>query len=184
MNRTTDTIAPADMPGTSPTETAPVSAFIRHHFRHFNAATLVDAAEGWRAHLDADGRMMLTLAGAMSTAELGCSLAELIRQGKVHAITCTRANLEAGVVNLTARAELARPDPRGRAGAARPAHEPGHGHVHPRSRGDAAHRGGRARGVDRGGPARRASVPARVHVSNPALGQAGGQLPDRPARQL
>ena len=102
MNRTTDTIAPADMPGTSPTETAPVSAFIRHHFRHFNAATLVDAAEGWRAHLDADGRMMLTLAGAMSTAELGCSLAEMIRQGKVHAITCTGANLEEDVFNLVA----------------------------------------------------------------------------------
>ncbi|NLG61685.1 MAG: deoxyhypusine synthase family protein [Candidatus Cloacimonetes bacterium] len=90
------------MPGTSPTETAPVSAFIRHHFRHFNAATLVDAAEGWRAHLDADGRMMLTLAGAMSTAELGCSLAEMIRQGKVHAITCTGANLEEDVFNLVA----------------------------------------------------------------------------------
>ena len=102
MNRTTDTIAPADIPGTSPTETAPVSAFIRHHFRHFNAATLVDAAEGWRAHLDADGRMMLTLAGAMSTAELGCSLAEMIRQGKVHAITCTGANLEEDVFNLVA----------------------------------------------------------------------------------
>ncbi len=46
--------------------------------------------------------MMVTLAGAMSTAELGLSLAEMIRQGKVHAITCTGANLEEDVFNLVA----------------------------------------------------------------------------------
>jgi deoxyhypusine synthase len=80
----------------------PVSRFVREHFRHFNAATLVDAADGWRAHLDAGGRMMLTLAGAMSTAELGRSLAEMIRRGHVHAITCTGANLEEDVFNLVA----------------------------------------------------------------------------------
>ncbi|HEY0970184.1 MAG TPA: deoxyhypusine synthase family protein [Gemmatimonadales bacterium] len=84
------------------TATGPVSRFVREHFRHFNAATLVDAADGWRAHLDADGKMMLTLAGAMSTAELGRSLADMIRQGKVHAITCTGANLEEDVFNLVA----------------------------------------------------------------------------------
>jgi deoxyhypusine synthase len=79
-----------------------VSQFIRHHYRHFNAASLVDAAEGYRAHLDAGGRMLVTLAGAMSTAELGVSLAEMIRQGKVHAISCTGANLEEDVFNLVA----------------------------------------------------------------------------------
>jgi len=81
---------------------SPVSDFIRHHFRHFNAATLLDAAEAYRAHLDAGGKMMITLAGAMSTAELGLSLAEMIRQGKVHAISCTGANLEEDVFNLVA----------------------------------------------------------------------------------
>jgi deoxyhypusine synthase len=80
----------------------PVSAFIRHHFRHFNAAALVDAADGYRAHLDAGGAMMVTLAGAMSTAELGLSLAEMIRCGKVHAIACTGANLEEDAFNLVA----------------------------------------------------------------------------------
>ena len=84
------------------TTAGPISRFAREHFRHFNAATLVDAADGWRAHLDAGGRMMVTLAGAMSTAELGRSLAEMIRQGKVHAITCTGANLEEDVFNLVA----------------------------------------------------------------------------------
>lgn len=80
----------------------PVSRFVEHHYRHFNAATLVDAARAYEAHLDAGGKMMVTLAGAMSTAELGLSLAELIRQGKVHAITCTGANLEEDVFNLVA----------------------------------------------------------------------------------
>jgi deoxyhypusine synthase len=79
-----------------------ISAFLKHHFRHFNAATLVEAAEGWRALLDRGGQMFLTLAGAMSTAELGLSLAEMIRQEKVHAISCTGANLEEDVFNLVA----------------------------------------------------------------------------------
>ncbi len=82
--------------------TAPISAFVRHHFRHFNAAALVDAADGYRAHLDAGGKMMVTLAGAMSTAELGLSLAEMIRQDKVQIITCTGANLEEDIFNLVA----------------------------------------------------------------------------------
>lgn len=81
---------------------SPIRDFIDHHFRHFNAAALVEAAEGWNRHLDGGGRMMVTLAGAMSTAELGISLAEMIRQGKVHAITTTGANLEEDVFNLVA----------------------------------------------------------------------------------
>ncbi len=80
----------------------PVSAFLAHHFRHFNAATLLDAARAYQAHLDAGGAMMMTVAGAMSTAELGLSLAEMIRQGKVHAVCCTGANLEEDVFNLVA----------------------------------------------------------------------------------
>ncbi|MCC5861588.1 MAG: deoxyhypusine synthase family protein [Gammaproteobacteria bacterium] len=81
---------------------SPISAFIRHHYRHFNAAALVDAADAYRAHLEAGGQMLVTLAGAMSTAELGLSLAEMIRQDKVHAICCTGANLEEDVFNLVA----------------------------------------------------------------------------------
>src|SRR5690606_14212861 len=48
------------------------------------------------------GRMCLSMAGAMSTAEIGISLAEMIRQDKVHAICCTGANLEEDVFNLVA----------------------------------------------------------------------------------
>ncbi len=84
------------------TQAGPVSAFIERHYRHFNAAALKGAAHGYRAHLDGGGVMLLTLAGAMSTAELGVSLAEMIRAGKVHAICCTGANLEEDLFNLVA----------------------------------------------------------------------------------
>ena len=79
-----------------------VTAYLRHHFRHFNAAALIDAADGYSRHLDNGGKMLVSLAGAMSTAELGLSLAEMIRQDKVHAISCTGANLEEDIYNLVA----------------------------------------------------------------------------------
>jgi deoxyhypusine synthase len=79
-----------------------VSEFISRHYRHFNAASLQDAAQGYTAHLDRGGKMLITMGGAMSTAELGLSLAEMIRQDKVHAICCTGANLEEDVFNLVA----------------------------------------------------------------------------------
>ena len=80
----------------------PISDFINRHYRHFNAAALVDAATAYCRILDDGGKMMVTLAGAMSTAELGISLAEMIRRDRVHAITCTGANLEEDVFNLVA----------------------------------------------------------------------------------
>ncbi len=86
----------------------PVSQFIRHHYRHFNAAALVDAAQGYEAHLEKGGKMMITLGGAMSTAELGISLAEMIRQDKVQIITCTGANLEEDLMNLVAHSHYKR----------------------------------------------------------------------------
>jgi len=80
----------------------PIRDFAKHHFRHFNAAALVDAADAYIRHLDNGGLMLVSMAGAMSTAEIGLSLAEMIRQGKVHAISCTGANLEEDVFNLVA----------------------------------------------------------------------------------
>ena len=79
-----------------------VSEFIEHHFRHFNAAALIDAAKAYQVHMEEGGKMMITLAGAMSTGELGLSLAEMIRQDKVQIISCTGANLEEDVMNLVA----------------------------------------------------------------------------------
>lgn len=79
-----------------------IKDFIKHHYRHFNSAVVVDASEAYIKHLASGNKMMVTLAGAMSTAELGLSLAEMIRQDKVHAITCTGANLEEDIFNLVA----------------------------------------------------------------------------------
>jgi deoxyhypusine synthase len=79
-----------------------ITKFIKHHYRHFNAAALVDAAQAYVDHLDAGGKMFVTIGGAMSTAELGLSLAEMIRQNKIHGVSCTGANLEEDVFNLVA----------------------------------------------------------------------------------
>jgi deoxyhypusine synthase len=85
-----------------------ITEFLKHHYKHFNAAALIDAADGYIAHLNEGGKMMITLAGAMSTAELGKSLAELIRQDKVQIISCTGANLEEDIMNLVAHSHYKR----------------------------------------------------------------------------
>ena len=77
-----------------------ISRFMETHFRHFNARETLDAAKAWNELLAGGGKMFLTIAGAMSTCELGISLAEMIRQDKVHAISCTAANLEEDLFNL------------------------------------------------------------------------------------
>ena len=79
-----------------------VKNFIKKNFRHFNAAVVADAAEAYTGHIKQGGKMLLAMAGAMSTAELGITLAEMIRQDKVHAISCTGANLEEDMFNLVA----------------------------------------------------------------------------------
>jgi len=76
--------------------------FMKKHFKHFNAAVVVEAAQGWVDHVDAGGRMLLALAGALSTGEIGISLADMIRRGKIHAISATGANLEEDLFNLVA----------------------------------------------------------------------------------
>lgn len=89
-------------------ERGPVSQFIGKNYLHFNSAALMDAAKGYESHLDEGGKMMITLAGAMSTAELGISLAEMIRQDKVSIISCTGANLEEDIMNLVAHSHYKR----------------------------------------------------------------------------
>ncbi len=80
----------------------PVGNFIVEHYKHFNAAALIDAAKGYEKHLEEGKKMLVAMGGAMSTAELGKSLAEMIRQDKVHIISCTGANLEEDIMNLVA----------------------------------------------------------------------------------
>lgn len=85
-----------------------IKDFIKANYLHFNAATLVDAAEGYVQQLHSGNKMLITMAGAMSTAELGITLAEMIRRSKVHAICCTGANLEEDIFNLVAHDEYVR----------------------------------------------------------------------------
>jgi len=87
---------------------AAISDFIENHFLHFNSAALVDAAKGYKKHLQEDKKMLVSLAGAMSTGELGKSFAEMIRQEKVHIISCTGANLEEDLMNLVAHSHYKR----------------------------------------------------------------------------
>ena len=85
-----------------------ISSFIEKHYLHFNAAALVDAAKGYKKHIAEGKKMLVSLAGAMSTAELGISFAEMIRQNKVHIISCTGANLEEDIMNLVAHSHYKR----------------------------------------------------------------------------
>ena len=146
---------------------SPITAFIKHHYRHFNAAVVIDAAEAYVKHLAGGGKMFVTLAGAMSTAELGLSLAEMIRQDKVHGICCTGANLEEDVFNLVAhdhyeRVPHYRDSHRRGTGAAGAAHEPRHRHLHPGRGGHAPHRKRGAGGMVGGRQGRQAIFPARI----------------------
>lgn len=86
----------------------PITEFMLEHYKHFNAAALVDAAKAYEDQLAEGNKMMITLAGAMSTAELGKSLAEMIRQDKVQIISCTGANLEEDLMNLVAHSHYKR----------------------------------------------------------------------------
>lgn len=95
-------VRPEDINANLASKKGPVSQFIAQNYRHFNAASLLDSAKGYETHINLGGKMLVTLAGAMSTAELGISLAEMIRQDKVHGIVCTGANLEEDIFNLVA----------------------------------------------------------------------------------
>ncbi|MBU1147228.1 MAG: deoxyhypusine synthase family protein [Candidatus Omnitrophica bacterium] len=85
-----------------------VKDFIEKNFRHFNAAVVVDAAQGWVDYLKNGNKMFLAMAGALSTGEIGITLAEMIRQDKIHAISCTAANLEEDLFNLVAHSHYKR----------------------------------------------------------------------------
>ncbi|HLS10771.1 MAG TPA: deoxyhypusine synthase family protein, partial [Flavobacteriaceae bacterium] len=86
----------------------PISQFVDKYYLHFNAASLVDAAKGYNEQLAKGAKMMVTMAGAMSTAEIGKIFAEMIRQDKVHIISCTGANLEEDLMNLVAHKHYVR----------------------------------------------------------------------------
>lgn len=71
-------------------------------FHNFNARQMKDATVAYKKHLDDGGKMLLAMAGAMSSAQLGITLAPMIRENKIHIISCTGANLEESVFRLVA----------------------------------------------------------------------------------
>ncbi|MEM4361027.1 MAG: deoxyhypusine synthase family protein [Candidatus Anstonellaceae archaeon] len=80
-----------------------ISRFMEKNFKHFNSYSLLQAAKSYKTFVEEkNGKMMLAIAGALSTAEIGITLAEMIRKDKVHAISCTGANLEEDIFNLVA----------------------------------------------------------------------------------
>ena len=86
----------------------PITKFIEKYFLHFNAASVIDAAKEYKNQLDNGSKMLVSLAGAMSTAEIGKIFAEVIRQDKVQIISCTGANLEEDIMNLVAHSHYKR----------------------------------------------------------------------------
>jgi deoxyhypusine synthase len=86
----------------------PISQFIEKYYLHFNSAALVDAAKAYEKQLQDGAKMMVTLAGAMSTAEIGKIFAEMIRKDKLQIISCTGANLEEDIMNLVAHSHYER----------------------------------------------------------------------------
>ena len=83
-------------------ENKAIRNFVDRHYHHFNSASLKDAAQAWIELLQKGDKMFVTMAGAMSTAELGISLADMIREDKLHGMSLTGANLEEDVFNLVA----------------------------------------------------------------------------------
>jgi deoxyhypusine synthase len=71
-------------------------------FHNFNSRAMKDATLAYKKHLDDGGKMFLAMGGAMSSAQMGITLAAMIRENKMHAVSCTGANLEESVFRLVA----------------------------------------------------------------------------------
>lgn len=80
----------------------PVLEFVLGNYKNFNARVTRDALIAYWKHLQAGGKMFWTLAGAMSSAQLGITLAPAIREGIIHGISSTGANLEESLFRLVA----------------------------------------------------------------------------------
>jgi deoxyhypusine synthase len=89
------------MPKENPKEKSVLELF-QKLFHNFNSRAMKDATLAFKAHLDGGGKMLLAMGGAMSSAQMGVTLAPMIKEGKIHAISCTGANLEESVFRLVA----------------------------------------------------------------------------------
>ena len=85
-----------------PTPALPVLEFVANNYRNFNARATRDALYSYWDHVGSGGKMYWAVAGAMSSAQLGITLAPAIRAGLVHGLSVTGANLEESLFRLVA----------------------------------------------------------------------------------
>jgi deoxyhypusine synthase len=80
----------------------PVLEFVLKNYRNFNSRATRDALIAYWRHVEGGGKMFVAMAGAMSSAQLGITLAPAIRAGLVHGLSVTGANLEESLFRLVA----------------------------------------------------------------------------------
>ncbi|HBD05549.1 TPA: deoxyhypusine synthase [Candidatus Uhrbacteria bacterium] len=85
----------------------PVSEFAKQTLRHCNGGAALQAALWLKQHLDSGGKFVVTIAGALSSFQVGVMLAELIRKNKVHLISATGANHEESYYRYVAHSHYA-----------------------------------------------------------------------------
>jgi len=85
----------------------PVSTFAERTLKHCNGGATLEAALWLKDHLASGGKLVITIAGALSSFQIGVTLAELIRQGKVHLISATGANHEESYYRYVAHSHYA-----------------------------------------------------------------------------
>jgi deoxyhypusine synthase len=98
-------------PGTLSTYTkkskTPVSAFAERTLNHCNGGAALQAAQWLKGHLDGGGKLVVTIAGGLSSFQVGVMLAELIREDKVHMVSATGANHEESYYRYVAHSHYA-----------------------------------------------------------------------------
>ena len=80
----------------------PILDFVLTNYKNFNARATRDALLGYWRHIDRGGKMFWAVAGAMSSAQLGITMAPAIRAGLIHGLSVTGANLEESLFRLVA----------------------------------------------------------------------------------
>lgn len=85
----------------------PISSYAIETLQHLNAGSTLQAALWLKEHVKKGGKIVVTIAGALSSFQVGVMLAELIRQGKVHLVSATAANHEESYYRYVAHSHYA-----------------------------------------------------------------------------
>src|SRR3954454_4874378 len=84
------------------TSTLPMFEFLLKNYKNFNSRATRDATLAYWLHIEGGGKMFWAVAGAMSSAQMGISIAPAIRAGLIHGLSVTGANLEESLFRLVA----------------------------------------------------------------------------------